>query len=145
MVFCSAVHEYIDATTGANVAFVWHLEYASENTATASMSTAHEYIIVLKTDAVVVPTRAVGVEYSRVTATLKLIPNATPRGVVICVARLGTNDLEAAIAWWKDQRIDVWGVIPERVGIASGPEAHLSHEGLEGYDAVLRKALRGRR
>ncbi len=94
-------------------------------------------------DVVVIPTRAGGVEYSRVTATLELIPAATPRGVIICAARRGTNDLEAAIDWWKSQKVEVWGVIPERVGIASGPEARLSREGLTEYDAVLRRALRG--
>ncbi len=94
-------------------------------------------------DAVVIPTRAGGVEYSRVSATLELVPAPIPRGVVICAARLGTNDLEAAIAWWKDQKVPVWGVIPERVSIAAGPEARLSREGLENYDAVLARALRG--
>jgi chromosome partitioning protein len=96
-------------------------------------------------DAVVVPTRAGGVEYSRVSATLDLIPPSKPRGVVICAARLGTNDLEAALAWWKEQKVAVWGVIPERVSIASGPEARLSREGLTAYDAVLGRALRGRK
>lgn len=95
-------------------------------------------------DAVVIPTRAGGVEYSRVTATLQLIPASTPRGVVICAARLGTNDLEAAIDWWKQQKVAIWGIIPERVGIASGPEARLSREGLTNYDVVLGRALRGR-
>jgi chromosome partitioning protein len=94
-------------------------------------------------DAVVIPTRAGGVEYSRVLATLDLIPTPVPRGIVICAARLGTNDLEAAIAWWKEQKVEIWGVIPERVGIAAGPEARLSREGLEGYDVVLSRALRG--
>jgi chromosome partitioning protein len=94
-------------------------------------------------NAVVVPTRAGGVEYSRVLATIELIPASLPRGIVICAARLGTNDLEAAIAWWKEQKVEIWGVIPERVGIAAGPEARLSREGLKGYDAVLRRALRG--
>jgi chromosome partitioning protein len=93
--------------------------------------------------AVVIPTRAGGVEYSRVLATIELIPARIPRGVVICAARLGTNDLEGAIGWWKEQKVEIWGVIPERVGIASGPEARLSREGLKGYDAVLRQALRG--
>jgi chromosome partitioning protein len=101
--------------------------------------------IVALGDAVVIPTRAGGVEYSRVAATLELIPKSTPKGVVICAARLGTNDLEAAISWWKEQKVEVWGVIPERVGIASGPEARLSRDGLEFYDAVLRRALRVRR
>jgi len=96
-------------------------------------------------DAVVIPTRAGGVEYSPVLLTLELIPAKTPRGVVICAARLGTNDLEAAIEWWKGEKVPVWGVIPERVGIASGPEARLYREGLSEYDAVLKRALRGRR
>ena len=99
--------------------------------------------IVALADAVVIPTRAGGVEYSRVLATLELIPARKPRGVVICAARLGTNDLEAAIAWWKEQKVELWGVIPERVGIAAGPEARLSREGLEGYATVLHRALRG--
>jgi hypothetical protein len=72
-----------------------------------------------------------------------LIPTPVPRGIVICAARLGTNDLEAASAWWKEQKVEIWGVIPERVGIAAGPEARLSREGLEGYDVVLSRALRG--
>jgi chromosome partitioning protein len=96
-------------------------------------------------DAVVVPTRAGGVEFSRVVMTLDMIPARTPRGVVICAARLGTNDLEETIAWWKAEKVPVWGVIPERVGIAAGPEARLYREGLDEYDKVLRRALRGRR
>ena len=96
-------------------------------------------------DAVVIPTRAGGVEFSPVLATLELIPARTPRGVVICAARLGTNDLEEAIAWWKSQSVAIWGVIPERVGIAAGPEARLYREGLNEYDVVLRRALRGKR
>ena len=54
-----------------------------------------------------------------------------------------SNDLEAAITWWKEQKIEIWGVIPERVGIAAGPERRLSREGVEGYDSVLHQALRG--
>jgi chromosome partitioning protein len=95
-------------------------------------------------DAVVVPTRAGGVEFSRVVVTLGMIPAKTARGVVICAARLGTNDLEETIAWWKAEKVPVWGVIPERVGIAAGPEARLYREGLDEYDKVLRRALRGR-
>jgi chromosome partitioning protein len=93
-------------------------------------------------DAVVVPTRAGGVEFARVAATLEMIPARTPRGVVICSARLGTNDLDETIAWWKTEKVAVWGVIPERVGIAAGPEARLYREGIAGYDAVLRRVLR---
>jgi chromosome partitioning protein len=96
-------------------------------------------------DAVVVPTRAGGVEISRVLVTLEMIKDETPRGLVICAARLGTNDLAETLAWWKEQKVPVWGVIPERVGIASGPEARLFREGLDDYDAVLRYALRAKR
>jgi hypothetical protein len=77
--------------------------------------------------------------------TLELIPSKTPRAVVICAARLGTNDLDETIAWWRREGIRIWGVVPERVGIAAGPEARLYREGLQHYDAVLRRALRGRR
>lgn len=97
-----------------------------------------------RADAVVIPTRAGGVEYTRVSATLEMVPSDTPSGVVICAARLGTHDLEETIAWWTGERIPVWGIVPERVGIAAGPEARLYREGLELYDAVLRKALRRR-
>jgi chromosome partitioning protein len=93
-------------------------------------------------DAIVIPTRAGGVEFSRVAATLELIPDPTPRGVVICAARLGTNDLEETIAWWRSEKVPVWGVVPERVAIAAGPEARLYREGLDVYDDVLRRALR---
>jgi chromosome partitioning protein len=96
-------------------------------------------------DVVVIPTRAGGVEVSPVLATLEMIPARTPRGIVICSARLGTNDLEETIAWWKTEKVPIWGVIPERVGIAAGPEARLYREGVDGYDAVLRRALRGQR
>ena len=135
------------------------IEAPSERTATRAIERASGMVIVdtppgneratqaavALADAVVIPTRAGGVEYSRVSATLELIPPSKPRGVVICAARLGTNDLEAALAWWKEQKVAVWGVIPERVSIASGPEARLSREGLTAYDAVLGRALRGRK
>ncbi|HEX3980086.1 MAG TPA: ParA family protein [Acidimicrobiales bacterium] len=93
-----------------------------------------------RADAVVIPTRAGGVEYSRVAATLDMISSRTPYGVVICAARLGTNDLDAAVSWWTDSNVPVWGIIPERVGIASGPESRLYREGLEAYEGVLKKA-----
>jgi chromosome partitioning protein len=121
------------------------VEAPSERTVTRALS-AEEGMVVVDTppgderivraaldraDAVVIPTRAGGVEYSRVAATLDLIGNRTPYGVVICAARLGTNDLDAAVGWWTDSNVPIWGIIPERVGIASGPEARLYREGLE--------------
>jgi chromosome partitioning protein len=95
-----------------------------------------------RADAVVIPTRAGGVEYSRVLATLDMIGDRIPHGVVICAARLGTNDLAEAVAWWTDSKVPIWGIIPERVGIAAGPEGRLYRDGLEAYDGVLKKALK---
>ena len=93
-----------------------------------------------RADAVVIPTRAGGVEPSRVVTTLAMTPRNIPAGVVICSARLGTNDLDATIDWWLDLKVPVWGIVPERVSIASGPAATLSTEGLEYYRKVLKKA-----
>jgi chromosome partitioning protein len=93
-----------------------------------------------RADSVVIPTRAGGVEPNRVVATLAMTPRNIPAGVVVCSARLGTNDLDATIDWWTDLKVPVWGIVPERVSIASGPAARLSTEGLEQYEKVLRKA-----
>ncbi len=97
-----------------------------------------------RADAVVIPTRAGGIEPNRVLATLSMTPRNVPAGVVICSARLGTNDLEATIAWWTELQVPVWGIVPERVAIASGPSATLSAEGLEHYGTVLKKATTSR-
>lgn len=96
-------------------------------------------------DAVVVPTRAGGVEFGRVAYTLELIPSKTARGIVITAARLGTNDLQETIDWWSGERVPLWGVVPERVGIAAGPEARLYRDGLDEYGDVLRRLLRAAR
>ena len=93
-----------------------------------------------RADAVIIPTRAGGVEPNRVVATLEMTPRNIPAGVVICSARLGTNDLDATVAWWRELQVPVWGIVPERVSIASGPAATLSSEGLEHYSKVLKKA-----
>jgi chromosome partitioning protein len=95
--------------------------------------------------AVVIPTRAGGVELSPALQTIDLIPGPRPRGVVISSARFGTNDLDDTIEWWRGQKVPVWGVIPERVGIASGPEARLSREGLDLYADVLSRVRAKRR
>jgi chromosome partitioning protein len=93
-----------------------------------------------RADAVVIPTRAGGVEPNRVMATLAMTPRNVPAGVVICSARLGTNDLDATIDWWTQLNVPVWGIVPERVSIASGPASALSNEGLDHYAKVLKKA-----
>ena len=69
-------------------------------------------------------------------------PSKTPRGIVITAARFGTNDLQETIDWWKGEGVPVWGVVPERVGIAAGPEARLYRDGLDEYAKVLRRVLR---
>jgi chromosome partitioning protein len=79
-----------------------------------------------------------------VAVTLAMIPKKTPRGIVIASARLGTNDLQETIDWWKAENVPVWGVIPERVGIAAGPEARLYRDGLDEYGRVLKRILRTR-
>jgi chromosome partitioning protein len=94
-----------------------------------------------RADALVIPTRAGGVEPNRVVATLEMTPANIPAGVVICSARLGTRDLEATVEWWAELDVPVWGIIPERVSIASGPAARLSLEGLDLYGQVLKKAM----
>ena len=96
-------------------------------------------------DAIVIPTRAGGVEFARVAYTLELIPAKTPRGIVVTAARLGTNDLQETIDWWKGQSVQIWGIVPERVGIAAGPEARLYRDGLDEYGKVLRRILRASR
>jgi chromosome partitioning protein len=93
-------------------------------------------------DAVVIPTRAGGIEFARVAHTLGMIPSRTPRGIVVTAARLGTNDLQETIDWWKAENVPVWGVVPERVGIAAGPEARLYRDGLDEYGKILRRVLR---
>jgi chromosome partitioning protein len=90
---------------------------------------------------VVIPTRVGGVETSRASAVLDLIPNKTPCGLVICSARTFTRDYQDALAVWHEAKVPVWGTIPERVGIAAGPDYPLSYDGFDAYRKVWRKAL----
>jgi chromosome partitioning protein len=93
----------------------------------------------------VVPTRVGGVETARAEAVFDMVPRKTPAGLVICSARTYTRDYQDAVAGWKEAEFPVWGTIPERVGIAAGPDGWLSPEGLETYAEVLRKARRAAR
>jgi chromosome partitioning protein len=134
------------------------IEAPSERTVVRAMNQAEGIVVVdtppgeerivraalERADAVVIPTRSGGVEPNRVVATLEMTPSNIPAGVVICSARLGTNDLEATIQWWDELQVPVWGIIPERVSIASGPAARLSGEGLELYGKVFRKVTKTR-
>ena len=134
------------------------VEAPSERTVSRAMADSDSVVIVdtppgderivkaalARADAVVIPTRAGGVEPTRVAVTLDLIPERIPFGIVVCAARLGTNDLNETVEGWTREKVPVWGVIPERVGIAAGPAARLYREGLDEYTSVLKRATRRR-
>ena len=93
-------------------------------------------------DCVVIPTRVGGVETARAEAVLDMVPRKTPAGLVISSARTYTRDYQDAIVAWKEAEVPVWGTIPERVGIASGPDGWLAPDGLDSFRAVWRRAQR---
>jgi chromosome partitioning protein len=93
-------------------------------------------------DVVLVPTRVGGVEVPRVQVVLDMVPKKTPVGLVVCSARTYTRDYQDAVDEWTAAGVRVWGTIPERVAIASGPREWLSNDGFEAYHDVWRKASR---
>jgi chromosome partitioning protein len=95
--------------------------------------------------AVVVPTRVGGVETSRATAVVDMLPSHAPAGLVISSARTFTRDYQDAIAQWSEAGVPVWGTVPERVAIASGPDGWLSEDGLDAYRSIWQRALRAAR
>jgi chromosome partitioning protein len=93
-------------------------------------------------DVAVIPTRVGGVEVPRTQATLDMLDSHTRRGLVICAARAGTRDLRDTLTAWHEIGVSVWGVIPERVGIAAGPDADILHsDGIHHYRNVLDEAI----
>ena len=54
---------------------------------------------------------------------------------MICSARTYTRDYQEMGAVGGGRRA-VWGSVPERVGIAAGPEGWLSIDGLDAYRSV---------
>ena len=93
-------------------------------------------------DCVVVPTRVGGVETTRVEAVLAMVPINVPLGLVVCSARTFTRDYQDVVASWTEAKVEVWGTVPERVAIASGPDGPLSADGLDAYRPVWRRATR---
>jgi chromosome partitioning protein len=96
-------------------------------------------------DVVVVPTRIGGVEGVRLATTLELVPAGVPAGVVVSSARTWTRDFRETLEAWTEEGIPVWGIVPERVGIAAGPEADLHPDGLEAAADIWSRVTRAAR
>jgi chromosome partitioning protein len=71
-----------------------------------------------------------------------MMPTGIAVGLVICSARTQTRDYHEAVATWADEDTPVWGTIPERVAIATGPDGWLAPDGLEAYREVWRHVAR---
>ena len=92
-------------------------------------------------EVVVIPTRVGGVEVSRVQATMAMLSPNHRFGLVIVAARQNTRDYKDTRDGWQEAGVDVWGTIPERVGIAAGPNDRLLPDGLAAYRQVLDAAM----
>lgn len=95
-------------------------------------------------DVVVIPTRVGGVEVARAQATIAMIPDGIPYGLVIASARSWTRDYRESVGAWVEIGSNVLGMVPERVSIAAGPDADLSLDGIEAYESIW-KSLRNLR
>lgn len=95
-----------------------------------------------RADVALIPTRVGGVEWPRVEGVREMIPRRVPYGLVICSARTFTRDYLETVQYWREQGVEIWAVVPERVSIASGPDRRLSAEGLEAYRPLWRKITR---
>jgi len=95
-----------------------------------------------RADIVIIPTRVGGVEWPRVDVVRAMVPRRTPYGLVICSARTFTRDYDETVHYWGEQGVPVWGTIPERVAIASGPDRGLSPDGMEAYRPLWRRVVR---
>ena len=98
-----------------------------------------------RADVVIIPTRVGGVEWPRVDVVRGMVPRRTPYGLVICSARTFTRDYDETVQYWNEQGVPVWGTIPERVAIASGPDRPLSPDGMEAYRPLWRRVMRATR
>ena len=87
-------------------------------------------------DVVVIPTRVGGIEVARAQTTIAMITNGVPFGLVVASARPWTRDFRESVAAWNEVGARVLGMVPERVSIASGPDAGLSDDGIESYGLV---------
>jgi chromosome partitioning protein len=116
-----------------------------DDTAVVDTPPGHERLLAKALDraeVVVIPTRVGGVETPRVEVVLDMVPRKVPVGLVICSARTYTRDYQEVVAGWSEAGVPVWGSVPERVSIASGPETWLAPDGLDPYRGVWRRAQR---
>lgn len=114
-----------------------------EDVAVVDPPPAHERLLgkaLERASVIVIPTRIGGIETLRAEAVLEMVPDGTPAGLVICSARTFTRDYKDALDSWSEAGVKVWGSVPERVAIASGPAGPLSSEGLDAYRRVWRRA-----
>jgi chromosome partitioning protein len=118
-----------------------------EDVAVVDTPPGHERLLAKaleRADIVVIPTRVGGVETARVEAVLDMMPKRMPVGLVFASARTFTRDYHEAVAMWIEAGVPVWGTVPERVTIATGPDGWLSSEGLDCYRDVWRRLRRAR-
>ena len=122
---------------------------ASDKTVIVDTPPGHEGLVRAALElahVVIIPTRVGGVEVARVQTTIAMIPNGVPFGLVIVSARTWTRDFRETVTAWGEVGVKILGAIPERVSIASGPDAELHPDGIEAYGMVwlsiknLRKA-----
>lgn len=115
------------------------LEKASNGTVIIDTPPGHENLVRTSlelADVVVIPTRVGGIEVARAQTTIGMIPNGVPLGLVIASARPWTRDFRESVTAWSEVGVRILGTVPERVGIASGPDSDLSEDGLESYGLV---------
>jgi len=109
---------------------------ASERLTTTALAAA---------DVVVIPTRIGGVEGVRLSTTLEMVAGRIPAGLVVSSARPWTRDYKETLDAWAADGVPVWGIVPERVGIAAGPEAELHLDGLEAAAQLWQRVARAAR
>lgn len=123
------------------------LEKASNGTVIIDTPPGHEGLVRASlelADAVIIPTRVGGVEVARAQTTIAMIPYGVPYGLIIASARVWTRDYRESVGAWVEIGSNVLGMVPERVGIAAGPDSDLSLDGIEAYESIW-KALRNLR
>ena len=96
-----------------------------------------------RADVVVVPTRIGGVETHACRSRRSTSCPASCPSASSSVRRVPTPaTTRTSVAAWTEANVAVWGSVPERVSIATGPEDSLSLDGMDAYRAVWRRALR---